>query len=57
LTLVFSEFQGWLLESFIFYLHTYLGSMLWSQFSAIFTNFWQKIGVFHKNQCYDQNFA
>jgi hypothetical protein len=33
------------------------GSMLWSQFSAIFANFWQKIGVFLKNPCYDQNFA
>jgi hypothetical protein len=30
------------------------GSMLWSQFSAIFG---EKIGVFLKNQCYDQNFA
>jgi hypothetical protein len=36
---------------------TLLGSMLWSQFSAIFDNFRQKIGVFLKNQCYDQNFA
>jgi hypothetical protein len=27
--------------------------MLWSQFSAIFDNFRQKIGVFLKNQCYD----
>jgi hypothetical protein len=33
------------------------GSMLWSQFSAIFSNFRQKIGVFLKNQCYDQNFC
>jgi hypothetical protein len=32
------------------------GSMLWSQFSAIFANFLQKIGVFLKNQCYDQIF-
>jgi hypothetical protein len=31
--------------------------MLWSQFSAIFTNFRQKIGVFFKNQCYDHNFC
>jgi hypothetical protein len=30
------------------------GLMLWSQFSAIFG---EKIGVFLKNQCYDQNFA
>jgi hypothetical protein len=30
------------------------GLMLWSQFSAIFC---EKIGVFLKNQCYDQNFA
>jgi hypothetical protein len=30
--------------------------MLWSQFSAIFANFWQKIGVFLKNECYDANF-
>jgi hypothetical protein len=35
----------------------HLGSMLWSQFTAIFDNFWLKIGVFLKNQCYDQNFA
>jgi hypothetical protein len=34
-----------------------LGSMLCSQFSAIFDNFWQKNGVFLKNQCYDQNFC
>jgi hypothetical protein len=34
------------------------GSMLWSQFSAIFINFSaKKIGVFLKDQCYDQNFA
>jgi hypothetical protein len=33
---------------------THLGSMLWSQFSTIFV---AKIGVFLKNQCYDQNFA
>jgi hypothetical protein len=33
------------------------GSMLWSQFSAIFDNFRQKIGVFLKNQCYDHNFC
>jgi hypothetical protein len=32
--------------------------MLWSQFSAIFDNFQpKKIGVFLKNQCYDQIFA
>jgi hypothetical protein len=31
--------------------------MLWSQFSAILTIFGEKIGVFLKNQCYDQNFA
>jgi hypothetical protein len=31
--------------------------MLWSQFSAIFDNFWQIIAVFLKKQCYDQNFA
>jgi hypothetical protein len=32
--------------------------MLWSQFSAIFANFRRKkIGVFLKNQCYDQNLA
>jgi hypothetical protein len=31
-----------------------LGSILWSQFSAIFG---EKIGVFLKNQCYDQFFA
>jgi hypothetical protein len=36
---------------------TNLGSMLWSQFSAIFANFWQKIGVFLKNQCHDSNFT
>jgi hypothetical protein len=34
-----------------------LESMLWSQFSAIFDDFRQKIGGFFKNQCYDQNFA
>jgi hypothetical protein len=34
-----------------------LGSMLWSQFSAIFDNFGEKIGVFLKNQYYDQDFA
>jgi hypothetical protein len=28
-----------------------LGSMLWSQFSAILTIFGRKIGVFLKNQC------
>jgi hypothetical protein len=33
------------------------GSMLLSQFSAIFDNFRQKIGFFFKKQCYDQNFA
>jgi hypothetical protein len=40
------------------------GSMLWSQFSAIFANFLrfppifgEKIGVFLKNQVYDQLFA
>jgi hypothetical protein len=33
------------------------GSMLWSQFSAIFGNFRQKIGAFLKNQCYDQIFS
>jgi hypothetical protein len=32
-------------------------SMLWSQFSAIFDNFRQKIGVFLQNQCHDKNFA
>jgi hypothetical protein len=34
-----------------------LGSMLWSQFYAIFVNFGEMIGVFLKNQCYDQNFS
>jgi hypothetical protein len=34
-----------------------LGPMLGSQFSAIFDNFWQKIGVFLKNQCYGHLFA
>jgi hypothetical protein len=33
-----------------------LGSMLWSQFSAILPIFGEKIGVFLKNQCYDHNF-
>jgi hypothetical protein len=33
------------------------GSMLWSQFSAIFANFRRKNWRFLKNQCYDQNFA
>jgi hypothetical protein len=32
------------------------GSMLWSQFSAIFLNFWRKIGVFLKYECYDHFF-
>jgi hypothetical protein len=35
----------------------YLGSMLWSQFYAIFANFLQKLAFFLKNQCYDQIFA
>jgi hypothetical protein len=34
-----------------------LGSMLWSQFSASFANFDEKIGVFLKNQCYDHCFS
>jgi hypothetical protein len=35
-----------------------LGSMLWSQFSLIYASFRRKkIGVFLKNQCYDQVFA
>jgi hypothetical protein len=34
-----------------------LGSMLWSQFSAVFDNFRQKNGIFLKNYRYDQNFA
>jgi hypothetical protein len=34
-----------------------LGSMLWSQFSAILATFWRKIGVFLINQCYDHIFA
>jgi hypothetical protein len=34
-----------------------LGPMLWSQFSAIFDNFRQKIGVFLKKQCYGKIFA
>jgi hypothetical protein len=34
------------------------GSRLWSHFSAIFVNFFgEKIGVFLKNQCYDQVLA
>jgi hypothetical protein len=33
------------------------GSMLWSQFSAIFDNFRRKNWRFYQNQCYDQNFA
>jgi hypothetical protein len=32
------------------------GSMLWSQFAAIFDNFQRKNWRFLKNQCYDQNF-
>jgi hypothetical protein len=39
-------------ESLIF--HAELGSMLWSKISVIFGD---KIGVFLKNQCYDQIFA
>jgi hypothetical protein len=35
----------------------YLGSMLWSQFSASFDTFRRKNGVFLKNQCYIKNFA
>jgi hypothetical protein len=31
--------------------------MLGSQFSAIFANFRQQIGVFLISQCYDQSFA
>jgi hypothetical protein len=34
-----------------------LGSMLWSQFSAIFDNFRRKNWRFLKNQCYGQIFA
>jgi hypothetical protein len=34
-----------------------LGSMLWSQFSAIFDNFRRKKWRFFKKQCYDQKFA
>jgi hypothetical protein len=33
------------------------GSMLWSQLSSIFCQFSAKIGVFLKNQCYDQIFS
>jgi hypothetical protein len=33
------------------------GSMLRSQFSAIFANFRRQIGVFLKYQCYDQLFS
>jgi hypothetical protein len=33
------------------------GSMLWSQFSAIFANFWRKNCVFLKNQSYDNIFS
>jgi hypothetical protein len=36
---------------------TFQGSILWSQFSAIFPDFGRKFGVFLKNQCYDANFA
>jgi hypothetical protein len=39
------------------YIYIALGSMLWSQFSAIFDNFRRKNWRFLKNQCYDQNFA
>jgi hypothetical protein len=41
-------------------IESHQGSMLWWQFSAIFPNFWQKIGVFLKYQCFDhfyQNLA
>jgi hypothetical protein len=41
----------------VIFSQTHQGSMLLSQFSAIFDNFRRKIGVFLKNQCYDQNFA
>jgi hypothetical protein len=34
-----------------------LGSMLWWQFSAIYDNFRQKIGLFLKNERYDKIFA
>jgi hypothetical protein len=40
--------QGWVVQGD-------QGSTLLSQFSAIFDNFAEKIGVFLKNQCYDQN--
>jgi hypothetical protein len=33
------------------------GSMLWSQYSAIFANFRRKNGVLLKSHCYDQIFA
>jgi hypothetical protein len=33
-----------------------LGPMLWSQFSSIFDNFRQKMGVFLKNHCCDKFF-
>jgi hypothetical protein len=41
--------DGFFQEHFLF-----KGSMLLSQFSAIFDNFRQKIRVFLKSQCYDQ---
>jgi hypothetical protein len=38
----------------LYFFESELGSMLWSQFSAIFASFLRKNGVFLKNQCYDQ---
>jgi hypothetical protein len=39
------------------FLQYHMGSMLWSQFSAIFAIFGEKFGVFLKHQCSDQIYA
>jgi hypothetical protein len=49
--------MGWATFWVPFFTQAHLGSMLWSQFSAIFANFRRKIVVFLENQCYNQNFA
>jgi hypothetical protein len=44
-------------HNWIFWKQCDLGSMLGSQFSAIFANFLPKIAVFLKSQCYDHFFC
>jgi hypothetical protein len=44
-------------EYVLLFIFLVLGSMFWSQFSAIFVNFRRKNGGFLSNQCYDKMFA